>query len=221
MPQPLRLVHDETAPLGCPQEAHVTFDHPSPGAPTAPSVSAPVRAGLRRAARRWPWLVAEGVLGIVAGVVAIIYPHVTVIVLAVLLGIGLVLQGVLEVMAAAGSAAGTRGRVWLGIFGVITAVAGLICLIHPGAGVFAIILGLTFWFALAGVNDLSMAFSRTENRTWNLVLGVLGIVAAVVLIVQPGLAIHTVAIIAGITFIVRGILDVGLGLLLRRSPLAR
>lgn len=199
----------------------MTFDNPTQGVPAAPSVSEPVRAGLRRAARRWPWLVAEGVLGIVAGVIAVVYPSVTVIVLAVLLGFGLLLQGVLEVMAAAGSAAGTPGRVWLGIFGVITAVAGLICLIHPGAGVFAIILGLTFWFALAGVNDLMMAFARSERRAWNLVLGILGIVAAVVLIVQPDLAIHTVAIIAGITFIVRGILDIGLGLLLRGSTLAR
>lgn len=198
----------------------MTSDYAESAGTVSPSLAQP-NSVLHRVARRWPWLVAEGVLGIIAGIVALFYPGVTVLALALLLGIGLLLQGVLEVIAAVGSEAGTPGRVWVGVFGVITAIAGLICLVHPGAGVFALILGLALWFALVGVNDLTMAFSGSEHRGWNAIIGVLGIAAAIVLIVQPGLAIRTVAIIAGITFIARGILDVALGLYLRRTPLAR
>jgi uncharacterized membrane protein HdeD (DUF308 family) len=168
------------------------------------------------AARHWKWLIAEGVLGVIAGILAIAYPHVTVLVLALLLGVGLLLQGVLELVAGFGIRSGTPGRGWLIAFGILSAVAGIICLVHPGAGVFAIIIGLTVWFAIAGINDLSMAFSGSENRGWNIAMGVLGILAAIILIVQPGLAIGTVAIIAGIFFIIRGVMDIALGMQLRR-----
>jgi uncharacterized membrane protein HdeD (DUF308 family) len=171
-------------------------------------------------ARHWKWLIAEGILGIIAGILAIAYPDVTVLALALLLGIGLLLQGVLELVAGFGSRSGTPGRGWLIAFGILSAVAGIICLIHPGAGVFAIIVGLTVWFAVAGINDLSMAFSGSENRGWNIVMGLLGVLAAIILIVQPGLAIGTVAVIAGVFFVVRGIMDIGLGLQLRRAQRA-
>jgi uncharacterized membrane protein HdeD (DUF308 family) len=61
-----------------------------------------------------------------------------------------------------------------------------------------------------------MAFSASENRGWNIAMGVLGLLAAIILIVQPGLAIGTVAVLAGILFIVRGAMDIGLGMQLRR-----
>jgi uncharacterized membrane protein HdeD (DUF308 family) len=171
----------------------------------------------RNLARHWKWLIAEGVLGIIAGILALAYPGITVLVLALLLGVGLLLQGVLELVAGFGVRSGTPGRGWLIAFGILSAVAGIICLVHPGAGVFAIILGLTVWFAVAGINDLSMAFAASENRGWNIAMGVLGLLAAIILIVQPGLAIGTVAVLAGILFIVRGAMDIGLGMQLRRA----
>lgn len=176
---------------------------------------------LRTAVRSWKWLLAEGVLGVIAGILALAYPDVTVLVLAVLLGFGLLIQGVLELMAGIAIRSGTPGRGWLIAFGIISLVAGIICLVHPGAGVFAIILGLTVWFAVSGINDLSMAFGSGENRAWNIAMGVLGLIAAIILIVQPGLAIGTVAILAGVLFILRGVMDIGLSMQLRRSRLGR
>lgn len=170
----------------------------------------------RREARYWGWLVASGVIGIIAGVLAVVYPGITILVLALLLGAGLLIQGVLEVTAGIRAQSGQRGRVWMIVFGVLTAVAGLICLFSPGVGIFTLLFGLALWFLVAGITDLALAFSTPEHRGWNIALGILGIIAAITVIALPGVAIGTVALIAGIGFVLRGALDIGLGLTMRK-----
>jgi uncharacterized membrane protein HdeD (DUF308 family) len=98
-------------------------------------------AGLSFIRRQWKWLVADGVIGVVAGVFALVYPSITVLALGLLVGIGLLFQGVAEVAAGFAAVPGTSGRVTMVIWGVIVLVAGLICIAQPGAGVFAIATG--------------------------------------------------------------------------------
>lgn len=62
-----------------------------------------------------------------------------------------------------------------------------------------------------------MASAAPRNRLVLLLLGVLSIVAALILLVRPGPAIVTVALIAAIAFLVRGAGEIGLGLMARRS----
>jgi uncharacterized membrane protein HdeD (DUF308 family) len=49
------------------------------------------------------------------------------------------------------------------------------------------------------------------------VLGILSILAAIVVIVRPDVAITTVAILAGIGFLIRGVLDISLAMAIRRA----
>jgi uncharacterized membrane protein HdeD (DUF308 family) len=169
-----------------------------------------------RARADWPWLLVEGILGVIAGVAALIWPDITVLVLAVFLGIALLMQGTMEIVMGTRAVPGTPGRAWIIVFGILAVFAGVICLVHPGAGVFAIILGVAVWFLIAGVNDLARA-GRSSSRGLSILLGILSILAAIVVIVRPDVAITTVAIIAGIGFLIRGILDISLALAIRRA----
>src|SRR5919198_4102447 len=92
-----------------------------------------------RARADWPWLLVEGILGVIAGVAALIWPDITVLVLAVFLGIALLMQGTMEIVMGTRAVPGTPGRAWIIVFGILAVFAGVICLVHPGAGVFAII----------------------------------------------------------------------------------
>ena len=103
------------------------------------------------------------------------------------------------------------------VIGIAAVIAGIICLVHPGAGVFAIILGCALWFLLTGVAYLGMARAATPLRIWFGVIGALSLIAFLVLIVEPGVAIATVSIVAGISFLIRGASQLALAWRLGRS----
>ena len=169
-----------------------------------------------RDSRQWVLVAVNGVLGIVVGVVALFLPGLTILTVAFLLGIGLVVQGVLEIVAALRAGTGATGRGWLLAFGVLALVAGVLVVFQPGGGILVLVYGLILWFLVAGVHDL-LAASSSEHRVWSLVLGVLSIVVAIVLLVSPGTAVGALALFVALGFVFRGGADLGLALTMRRS----
>ncbi len=92
--------------------------------------------------------IAEGVLGLVVGLIAVIAPHAALRFLSIMIGLWALLTGALEIAAAIGTrsvdvsvpaarGAGGDGRVnWLlGIAGALSLILGGILVFSPGAGV--------------------------------------------------------------------------------------
>jgi uncharacterized membrane protein HdeD (DUF308 family) len=173
--------------------------------------------GVRRATSGWGWILASGILGLLVGVIALFFPGLAILGVAFALGIGLILQGALEIGVAWRAQTGSAGRGWLAAFGVLALVAGILVLFHPGGGILVLAWGVILWFVIAGVHDLLVAFSQREHRVWNLVLGVLTLIAAFILLVSPGTAVGVIAIIVALGFLFRGAMDVGLALSMRRD----
>ena len=173
-------------------------------------------AGLsRRSASSWGWLAASGVIGILVGVVALFFPGLTLLSAAVLLGLGLVVQGVVEIVA--GLRGGTAGRGWLIAFGVLALVAGVLVLFVPGTGLFVLAWGVVLWFLVAGINDLVAAAGSREHRVGNVVVGVISLLAAVLLLFSPGTAVGVLALFIALGFLVRGGATLGLALAMRSA----
>ena len=126
------------------------------------------------------------------------------------------MQGALEITAAMRAGSGTRGRGWLIAFGVLALVAGVLVLVSPGAGVLLLAWALTLWFLLVGVHDLLVAGSTREHRGWNIALGVISILAALILLFSPGTAVGVIALFVALGFLFRGGADIGLALTMRR-----
>ena len=172
---------------------------------------------VRRDSTGWGWVLTSGILGVLIGIVALLYPGAAIIGAAFVLGIGLIVQGIMEIVAAFRAETGTAGRGWLGAFGVIALIAGILVVFRPGGGVLVLVWGLIIWFLFAGINDLIVAGSQREHRGWNITLGVLGILAAIVLIVSPATAVGLIALFIAFGFLLRGIADIGLSLSMRKS----
>jgi uncharacterized membrane protein HdeD (DUF308 family) len=170
-----------------------------------------------RRSPQWGWVAASGVVGILIGVLALFFPGVTILSAALFLGIGLVVQGIVEIAAAIGAGAGAAGRGWLVAFGVLALAAGVLVLFVPGSGVLVLVWGLILWFTVAGVNDLVAAASIREHRGWNIAMGIISLLAALVLLFSPGTAVGVIALIIALGFILRGGAAVGLALAMRRS----
>ncbi|MEJ2864272.1 HdeD family acid-resistance protein [Actinomycetospora flava] len=173
--------------------------------------------GVRRESRGWGWILASGIIGVLVGIIALFRPGLALLGVAFALGIGLIIQGALEIGVAWRAETGSAGRGWLAAFGVLALVAGVLVLFQPGGGILVLVWGLILWFIVAGVHDLLVGFSERDHRWWNIVLGILSIVVAFILIVSPGTAVGTLAIFIALGFLLRGAMDIGLALSMRRA----
>jgi uncharacterized membrane protein HdeD (DUF308 family) len=157
---------------------------------------------------KW-WLVGLlGLLAIAAGVLAIVYPNITLLALGLIVGIYLVIAGVAYVSLASLDNQTASGRVLRVLVGFLSILAGLVCLVRPGAGVLALLIVLSFWFILVGVADLARAIDVREHRVISVLLGIVSIAAGVIIVANPDIGLATLALLAGIGLIVRGTVEV-------------
>lgn len=174
-------------------------------------------AAVRRDSSGWGWILASGIIGVLLGILALFFPGLALLGVAFALGIGLIVQGALEIGVAWRAETGSTGRGWLAAFGILALVAGILVLFQPGGGILVLVWGLILWFVIAGVHDLMVGFSQSDHRLWNIVLGALSLVVAFVLLVSPGTAVGTLAIFIALGFLIRGAVDIGLALSMRRD----
>ena len=156
---------------------------------------------------KW-WLVGIlGAISVVAGILAIAYPDITLLVLGLIFGINLTVIGTIWILVATTERMTTGGHILRFIVGFLAILAGLICLVHPGQSVLALLLVVAFWFVMVGVADLARAIEEPEGRVISAILGVLSIAAGIIIVGNPDIGLATLALLAGIAFIARGTIE--------------
>jgi uncharacterized membrane protein HdeD (DUF308 family) len=151
-------------------------------------------------------IVVRAVLAVAFGLVALFWPGLTVLALAIAFGIYAILEGVASVIDAVRNR--DRSRWWLGLLGgLASVVAGVLALIWPGitALVLAILVGI--WAVVAGAAQIATAFRLREagGRIWLLALaGVLSVIAGIVILVWPAAGAIGLAVLLGVFTVVYG-----------------
>ena len=164
---------------------------------------------------RWWIVVVLGLISIAVGILALAYPDLTLLALGLFFGINLLMVGAFAVMVGVDEDSGAGGRTLRIVVGFLAILAGLLCLVRPGASVLALLLAVAFWFVMAGVADLVRAFTEPRGRFLSAVLGLAGVSIGVIIVSDPDIGLETLALIAGIGFIVRGTIEVLAGFGLR------
>lgn len=164
------------------------------------------------------FVVVTAVVAIALGIVAIVWPRPSLVLVALLFGVYLVVAGALRVFAAV-RGHGTRPawRWTSGIVGGLVAVAGLVTLLDPAIPlvVYAVLAGVGF--VIEGIVSIVGGFvgHPGSSRVPTLVSGVLSILGGVAVLVAPVLALAVFMVFAGIALIVVGAAAL---LLLPRAP---
>jgi uncharacterized membrane protein HdeD (DUF308 family) len=91
----------------------------------------------------------------------------------------------------------------------------MVCLVRPGAGVLALLVAVSFWFIVTGISDIARAIAEPEGRIFSAVVGLVGIAVGVILVADPDIGLETLALIAGLGFLVRGTLELAVGIYMR------
>ena len=164
-------------------------------------------------------LIARGVLAIVVGVIAISWPGVTVLALAILFAVYAYMAAILEFERAfAGGGAGPVIEHLL--LGVVDVAAGVISIVWPGITIYALVLLIAIWAFVIGFLDIYLAFRRGESggtRTFFILYGLLGLALGVVLSSRPDVGALTLALLYGLFSLFFGVSQLTAGIEMRRA----
>lgn len=166
----------------------------------------------------WVYLL-FGLLSAIGGVVVLVWPGISLVTLAVVTGILLLIDGVFEVVASIANRH-LDGAGLLAVLGVLSVIAGVLLVKHPFSGLIVLVLVLGAWFLASAVVRFIAAFSGDGSRIGNLLVGLIDLIAGIVIIAVPGIGLATLAILAGVGFLLRGIGMIVGGLQLRKLPAA-
>ncbi len=117
-----------------------------------------VTAVHRRGADHWALLLLEGVVGIAAAVMTLLWPTITVIALLYVMAAWALLTGALEVAAAIRLRKVIEHEWLLAVSGIVSIAFGLILFLYPGPASLAVVLWIGAYAFVAGVVLIALAF---------------------------------------------------------------
>ncbi|MDP9247969.1 MAG: DUF308 domain-containing protein [Candidatus Dormibacteraeota bacterium] len=162
---------------------------------------------------RWWLLALRGVASILLGIAAFVVPGITLLVLVILFGAYLLIDGVLAIVA------GAMGRSWLLVLeGAAGVIAGLLTLVWPGITAVVLLILTAAWAIVTGVAELVAAYRlrRIVRNEWLLILlGVASIIFGIALVIRPGAGLLALVYLIGAYCLLFGVLLVALALRLR------
>jgi uncharacterized membrane protein HdeD (DUF308 family) len=169
--------------------------------------------------RHWGWVLAYGILTLLAGVAVLAWPSETLLVIAVLFGVQLIISGIFRFVGALASDDLTGGtRVMLALLGVLSIIIGLWAVRHAVLTLVALIVFLGIFWVINGLIEIFAALSHRDmpDRGWSVLMGVLSAIAGIIVLAYPGLTLVGLAVILGIWLLVFGIMEIVAAFRLRR-----
>ncbi len=165
----------------------------------------------------WKVLIVRGVLGIAFGLMALLWPDLTVVALVVLWGIWALAEGVTETLAAFSSGISGTTRLLHGLMAVAGLVAGLLAVLRPGMAATTLTWVLGIWLIARAVAGVVEGFSGTSEGSRGLVfLGAgLDLVLGILFVANPGRAAVGIAWVLGLVALVWGVVFIVTGFMVR------
>lgn len=168
----------------------------------------PDPAALAFANAAWQVLATAGVVAVVVGILVLVWPHATLLVVGILFGIYLIVTGVSHLVAAFGDHVPGTMRAVHFISGALCVLFGLVCFRGATESVFLLGLWIGFGWLVQGLALTMVAASTPElpARGWQLALGLITTVGGIVLVVAPVTSLTALAVLSGIWLIVIGVI---------------
>jgi uncharacterized membrane protein HdeD (DUF308 family) len=174
-------------------------------------------------ARNWTVVVARGVLGLIIGLIAFLFPGPTLLSLVGLFAVFLIIDGILATVAAVRAASKHERWGFLTFEGIVGIVAGIFAMALPGLTVLVFVGLLAAWALVSGGLELRAAFNLTTDhgRWWLALGGIISIVFGIVLVAEPmfGALVGTWLLGAYATFFGATLLALGFKLRARNAAL--
>ena len=122
-------------------------------------------SGIRaaRSGEQWGLLILEGIVDLAAGILAVVWPAITLVALVWIVAIWAIVSGALMLGAAVGLNI-DYGRWWLALGGIASLIFGILLIIEPFIGAVVLTLWIGAYALVFGVSLLVLAFQLNSKR---------------------------------------------------------
>jgi uncharacterized membrane protein HdeD (DUF308 family) len=164
-------------------------------------------------------LILVGVLAIIAGIVALAWPGITIYALVILFAVYAFTDAVMQ-GAQAFSSGGAGPVIGHLLMGLIDVAAGIVAITWPGATALVLVFVIAAWAIVGGVAEFFFGFGAGESagtRALFLLGGLVSVAFGVVLFARPGVGAVTLALLYGLFALFYGISQIAAGVHLRSA----
>jgi uncharacterized membrane protein HdeD (DUF308 family) len=174
-------------------------------------------------AENWWLLLLRGIAAIVFGVLAFIWPGVTLALLVLLYGAFALVDGAFALAAAIMGKAGIGPRWWLAIVGLLGIGAGVLTFLWPGITALVLLVFIAAWSIMSGIFQIigAIQLRKEIDNEWLLVVaGLISVVFGILLLAWPASGLLALVWLIGAYAVLYGAVLVGLALRLRNHRAA-
>jgi uncharacterized membrane protein HdeD (DUF308 family) len=191
------------------------------GLPMSAAISPNTAAGFPGLAKKiWIFAIIRGVLGILFGLIALFAPIATALVLAIVIGVYAIVDGIFDIIEAIRHR-GSSSMVFRIVLGAISILFGIVVLVWPGMSLGILVILVGIWAVVIGILQIvsSVGHRAIPNSgwVWGIIGGALAILFGLLVIIWPGTGLVSIIWIIGIWAIVWGIVFIVLGAQLRKA----
>jgi uncharacterized membrane protein HdeD (DUF308 family) len=170
----------------------------------------------------WWILLLHGFFALAAGVLLLVWPDRSLLVVAIILGVYLLAFGILKTVdAIARPGLLTMERVIPATLGLLAAGAGTIVIARPQESVLAVALAAGIYMIVAGLATGVAAIQDQESRVVNGLGALLNLAAGVIVVAWPDVTVTVIAVVLGISLVLRGAVELVASIALARSSRTR
>ena len=183
---------------------------------SAPHVPRPL---LHALAKNWWLLLLRGIAAVIFGVLAFIWPGLTLLVLVILYGAYALVDGVLSLAAAVMGRGGPIPTWWLVVVGLLGIAVGILTFVWPGITALVLILFIGAWALVTGIFEIigAIRLRKEIDDEWLLILsGILSVLFGLGVMILPGAGALALIWVIAAYAIIFGILTIALSLRLRK-----
>jgi uncharacterized membrane protein HdeD (DUF308 family) len=175
---------------------------------------------LRTLAENWWLLLLRGIASIVFGVLAFVWPGLTLVALIFLWGAYAIADGGVALWAGiSGKGGEIAPRWWLAIVGIVGLLAGLVAFVSPGLTALVLLMFIAGWAIVIGVLEIWGAIQlrkEIEGEWWLILSGLLSIAFGALLFARPGPGALALVWVIGAFAILHGCTLIGLAFRLKQ-----
>ena len=171
-------------------------------------------------AKNWWLLLLRWIAAVAFGVLAFVWPGITLLALVFLYGAYALIDGVLAITAAVRNRGTAAPTGWLVFIGVLGLLAGLATFFWPGITALALLVLIAVWSILQGLFSIAGAIRlrREIEGEWLLIVsGLLSVAFGALVLLRPGAGALAIVWIIGAYAVVFGVLEIALSLRLHRD----
>ena len=169
-------------------------------------------------AKNWWLLLLRGIAAIVFGVLAFVWPGITLLTLILFYGAYALVDGVLAIVSAITGGA-PAPRWWLAIIGLSGIAAGILTFAWPGITALVLLFFIAGWAIAIGVFQIigAIRLRKEIDNEWYLILcGVISVLFGIGVLIVPGAGALALIWVIGFYAIVEGILYIALAFRLKK-----